>query len=181
MHTILVLICSVIFTNAFSQQDAAMPVDAITKLITYTDKVELPIMDKGKIYDRALEWCNTYYKNPADVIREKDVASGIILCKARFKIYKMPAKKGDIQTDGGVVQYTLKIEMKTGRYSYTLTVINWKQVAYYAIERWMEKNAPSYSKDYADYLQQTNIEWKKIIAELVTAMNTEDTTKKDDW
>ncbi|MBL0052688.1 MAG: hypothetical protein IPP29_14835 [Bacteroidetes bacterium] len=45
----------------------------------------------------------------------------------------------------------------------------------------MDKNAPSYSKDYADYLQQTNLECKKIIAALVTAMNTENPTKKDDW
>lgn len=158
-----------------------MPIDENTKLITYTNKVDLPSLDKGKLYDRALAWCNTYYKNPSDVIREKDVASGIILCKARFKIYKQALKKGEIPTEAGVVQYTLKIEMKDGRFRYSLTDINWKQVSYYPIERWMDTTAPSYSKDYEDYLKQTNLECKKIVAAFVTAMSTENPTLKDDW
>ncbi|MBK8845807.1 MAG: DUF4468 domain-containing protein [Bacteroidetes bacterium] len=168
--------------NAQSKPETEMPIDETTKLVTYTNVIEMPDNDKGKVYDKALAWANAFYKNPTDVIRDKDVASGIIICKARFKIMNVPKKRSDITTDAGMVQYTLKIEMKDNRYKYTLTDINWKQVSYYAIERWMDTRAPGYSDSYADYLNQTNQECKKIIADLVSTMVKKDAAKStNDW
>lgn len=172
------------FAVSFGQTKPAseMPVDETTKLVTYTKVIDLPEHDKGKIYDKALAWANKFYKNPIDVIRDKDVASGIIICKARFKITNPPKKRGEMATDAGMVQYTLKIEMKDNRYKYTLTEINWKQVSYYPIERWMDTRAAGYSNVYSDYLTQANLECNKIVADLVSTMTKADAAKKNsEW
>ncbi len=175
---IVVLFC----TNANAQSTSSKyPMNAETKLISYSKVVPADSVDKNELYNRALNWANTNYKNPTDVIREKDAAAGKIVCKHRFKITNPPNKDG-FEKDAGLVMYTLTIQVKEGRYKYDLTDINWKQLSYYAIERWMDEKAAGYEKEYDYYLKQTDTTVKKVIADLEKAMTISTRkVKKDDW
>src|SRR5689334_22200221 len=93
-----------------------MPIDKISKLITYTDVVQVKNVSAGVLYKRALGWFNTFYKNPTDVIRENDSTKGSIVGKSRFKIFNAPDKKEKgLRTDAGLIMYTIKVNVREGR------------------------------------------------------------------
>ncbi len=181
----LFLLQGLLFIHVFSsaqQQKVApkMPVDETTKLITYTKVVEAEAYNKDTLFTRALDWCNTYYKNPADVIREADSTGDKIVCKARFKISN-PADKKEVVTDAGAVMYTLNLEFRDGRYKYEVTEINWKMTSYYPIERWMDTGSDTYKPVYDYYLQQVDEKIKEMLKDLDKAMHAKVIVKKDNW
>lgn len=166
--------------NSIAQQ-SKLPIDDETRLITWKKVVELPSTSKTELYNRAWAWANNYYKNPGDVIREKDSVAGKLVCKARFKIKNQPDKKTQIQTDAGDVQYTLTLDFKEGKYRYTFSNIGWQQKSAFPAERWMDKKSQSYTPDWDYYLEQTSESAHSILASLEKAMATPPKIKKDDW
>ncbi|HQV00422.1 MAG TPA: DUF4468 domain-containing protein, partial [Bacteroidia bacterium] len=138
-------------------------------------------LTKEQLYDKAFTWLMGYYKNPSDVLREKDRETGTMLLKARFKIFNPTDKKNDVITPAGDVQYSLKLEFRNGRCRYKLTEINWKQPSYYAIERWQDKTQQSYQPNYDYYLKQTDENCKKIAADFTKAITAVKEVKKDEW
>lgn len=173
------IFCMLLTPFFLHSQSLQLPIDEQSKLITYTNVVEVN-GPKTELYNRALSWANTFYKNPADVIREKDATAGKIVCKGRFKLMDEPDKKG-FQKDQGNVQYTLTIEAKEGKYRYKLSELNWKQTSYYAAERWMDTKNQYYVKAWDFYLKYADENAKKIVADLEQAMKEGPKVKKDDW
>jgi hypothetical protein len=157
-----------------------LPIDATSKLISYTNSQEVAGLSAGILYHKAIEWAGTFYKNPNDVIRERDSVAGKMVCKGRFKISNPTDKKG-VASDAGLVQYTLTILFKDGRYKYTITEINWKQTSYYAAEKWMDKTNGYYKVEYDYYLQQVDEQCHEIIKNLDKGMRLVAIQKKDDW
>lgn len=170
------------FANSFAQkqeiQAPDMPVDENTKLITYTGVVEVKDVNKNELYKRGLGWFNTYYKNPSDVIREKDSINLKVVGKPRFKIFR-PANENGVKMDGGLVQYTITVICKDGRFKYEITAINWKQQSYYPIEKWITEKERY--KDYSWYLSQTDTMMKEVAKNLEAAMKTAPKQIKDNW
>ncbi|MBK7965786.1 MAG: DUF4468 domain-containing protein [Bacteroidetes bacterium] len=164
----------------FAQENTSLPIDEKTGLISFTKVNEVANTTPTELYQRALTWASTFYKNPTDVIRERDSVNGSILCKARFKISN-PADKKTPVTDAGNVMYSLKLQFKDGRYRYELNEINWKQQSYFAAERWMDKASSSYQPNFESYLQQTQTEVNRILTSLEKAMSTAPSAKADDW
>ncbi len=159
------------------------PIDNETKKITY-DKI-VTITDpkesrKDQLFNKAIAWAQSFYKNPTDVIREKNADAGKIVCKARFKIMNKPDRSG-FASDAGVVQYTLTLLVKDGKYRCQLTDFNWKQLSYYPIERWLDSSSPSYTPSFAYYLIQVNDYAYRLIDELERFMTAKKKEKKDDW
>ena len=85
-------------------------------LITFEEVVEVPKMPKGLLFENAKTWFGTYYKSPR-VIQSKDAMEGTINAKSMFKI--MSELEGD--KAGGVINYTLDLKIKEGKYRYTIT------------------------------------------------------------
>lgn len=166
--------------KAQDSQKAKLPIDETTKLITYEKVQEISGVDKDSLYDKALNWCLTYFVNPNDVIREKDKEKGNIICKARFRIMN-PADKKGFATDGGSVQYTLKLFFKDGKYKYEITEFNWKQTSYYPCEKWMDTSNQYYKPEFDYYLTQIDDKVKEISSSLAKAMMLKAPVKKDDW
>lgn len=180
--TAFIVMLSVVSTS-FAQQKAIvkLPVDEETKLFTYDKVQEVAGVSQAELYSRGLEWCLGYFKNPNDVIRERDSVGGKILCKARFNISN-PADKKGLQTSAGMVQYTLTLMFKEGKYRAVLTEINWKQQSYYAIERWMDTSSQYYDEEkFNYYLQQTDEKAKEILKDLDKTMKTGEKVKSSDW
>lgn len=157
----------------------AMPLDKDSKLITYTEVLEVG-GTKTELYDRLMGWFNTFYKNPGDVIRERDAENGRITGKARFKITNIPDKTG-LKTDAGLVMYTLSVTVKDGRFKYTLSELNWKQPSYYPIEKWTDKSSKLYSKSFDYYLLETDDYVKDTMSKLKEAMKSSPKKKASDW
>ncbi len=159
----------------------SLPVDSITKLITYENVIQSPGIAAGLLYKRAQNWFNSFYKNPGEVIRENDSLKFKIVGKPRFKIHNPPDKEGT-KTDAGLVQYTITLSAKDGRFKYELTDFNWKQASYYPAERWMDTTSQVYSTVYPEYLKQVDQYVKDVIGNLKDAMLKEKPVKdKDNW
>ena len=158
-----------------------LPMDNDTKKITYTEVVDVPGASAEQIYQRAMAWFKTYYKNPTEVIRENDSLKHSITGKPRFRVSNPPDKEGT-KTDAGLVQYTITVAAKDGRFKYELTEFNWKQNSYYAIEKWYDTAMPSCTPAMNEYLLQTDNYAKTTIADLKNAVTNEKRVKsKDDW
>jgi len=157
-----------------------IPVEVSTKLFTYLEVIQVPGMTAKEMFARGLKWFNTYYKNPTDVIRETDSIRGTIKGKARFKIYN-PADKDGLRVDAGNVEYTISLGCKDGKFRYTITEINWKQISYYPAEKWMDTTAQNYAPVYRYYLEETDSLILEIRKNLEAFMKTSPAEKKDDW
>lgn len=159
---------------------AMLPIDEESKRINFEKIVDVEDTKKDDLFDRAVAWIESYYKNPADVVREKNRDLGKITCKARFKIFNRADKDG-LATDAGVVQYTLIILFKDGKYKYQLTDYNWKQLSYYPAERWMDTSSSTYNDAYAHYLDQVDEYTAKTTGELEVSMAEKKKEKKSLW
>lgn len=183
----LLLLCSLLsFAPAFAQKNKEafiipnLPLDSATLLYTYTDVVELPGVLKDELYKRAFSWANIFYKNPTDVIREKNPDEGMLLIKARIRISNEPDKKGVI-TQAGDVMYTLTLNFKDGKYRYEVTKINWQQVSYYPIERWKDTTSSSFKPVYSYYLLETDKSINAVIADFRKKIAEPVKVKSSDW
>jgi Domain of unknown function (DUF4468) with TBP-like fold len=126
-------------------------IDSITKLITYEGVVEVSGIPAAQLYKRINGWFYAFYKNPSEVIRENDSVKFSITGKPRFRLNSPPSKDA-VKNESGVVQYTITVVARDGRYRYELTSFNWKQTSYYACERWLDTKAASYSPAYNFFL-----------------------------
>ncbi|MBL7924935.1 MAG: DUF4468 domain-containing protein [Bacteroidia bacterium] len=179
-HLLTLLVMALLLPVILPAQDASLPRDAKSGLISYSAVKEVAGTNSAALYQRAIGWASAFYKNPADVIRERDSSGGKIVCKARFKIAN-PADKKGLVTDAGNVMYTLSIQFKDGRYRYEMTAFNWKQPSYFACEKWMDKTSASYLPVYESYLQQTTAEAIRVLNSLEKALSTAAAENKDDW
>jgi hypothetical protein len=158
-----------------------LPMDNVTNKITFEEVVDVPGKTADELYRRMLAWFKTYYKNPGEVIRENDSIRMSVSGKPRFRITNPPDEEGT-KTDGGIVQYTITIAAKDGRFKYTLTDFNWKGMSYYPIEKWYDTALPSYTPAMNEYLRQTDTYARSTVADLTNSITNEKQVKnKDDW
>lgn len=175
--TTFVLLLAFVAGFAFKSFCQDIPVDADTKLITYKDIVQVN-GTKTDIYNRALEWINVEYKNPVDVTRVKNVANGVIELVHRIDLYKT---EKEVRRPAGTVDYTLKIEVKEGRYRYIFTNFLLHDVSRMPIEKWLDKTDKKYDPVFELYLQQVDTRVKELIVSLKSGMIPPVEPKKDEW
>lgn len=187
MRKIFVLILSLLPVTFLLAQDKKqafntdnIPVDKISKLIDYTDVVQVKGTSTSVLYKRALAWFNTFYKNPTDVIRENDSTKGVISGKSRFKISNAPDKTG-LRTDAGLVMYTITVSIREGRFKYEVTELNQKATSYLPLEKWLDTTSRTYTTAYVGYLEQVDTQVRETIDNLKKAMTTTPPVKNDNW
>lgn len=158
-----------------------LPRDNVTNKITWEEVVDAPGKTADELYQKILAWFRMYYKNPGEVIRENDSIGKSVTGKPRFRISNPPDKEGT-RTDGGLVQYTITVAAKDGRFKYMLTEFNWKGISYYPIEKWYDTALPSHTPAMDEYLRQTENYAKTTIADLKNSVTNEKPVKdKNDW
>lgn len=188
MKKVISMLCLALIAFSSNAQDKnapivlyKVPVDSITKKITYEGVVDVKGIAASELYTRINAWFQSYYKNPGEVIRENDSTNHKMVGKPRFRLSNLPDKQG-VRADGGVTQYTITVAAKDGRFKYEITEFNWKQLSNFPAERWLDLKSPSYAAVYNDYLQQidkTALEaiesLKKAVTQLAPVKN------KDNW
>lgn len=175
MRSFFIMFLSVYLALSVSAQN--LPIDENTRLINY-NAVEKADGSADVIYKKGHAWFFSYFKNPHNVVKKSE--SNQIEARARFKILNPPDKKG-VQTMGGIVLYSFKVDFKDGRYRYEITNIIWKQNSKYPVERWMDKNAKSYQNKYDFYLEQVDKEINKTIQSLNKALKLNAKKTNDNW
>ncbi len=158
-------------------QPPTLPIDSITKLITYREVVTQQ-GTQTELFQRALNWIAKYYKNTTEVIKSSDNATGIIECTSKLKIH-IPAKDGT-NTVAGIVNYNFTIEAKEGRYRYTFTRFSLKDAAYNPIEKWFNTKLPTWYPERFEHLKEVDTEITKAIASLKEEMKPK-VVKQDNW
>jgi len=154
-----------------------MPVDPETKLITYKEVVTVP-GTPAELFNRAIEWINEQYKNPVDATKVRDQASGVIEIIHRIEITRIENSSTLL---AGRVDYSMKLEMKDGRFRYTITNFNMKDMSRQPLERLMDKNDQSYVPAWDDYLKQVDDYSRKMIESLKLGMQAAAAKKPDTW
>lgn len=158
----------------------AMKLDPSTELITYSGVPEVAGVNAADLYDRAFKWGQDYYKNFGEKIRKQDKEGGELEIFARFPIYAYDKKGVKTTSRQGLVQYTLTIRFRDGRYKYTLTDLNLKAQSYQALEPWLDPE-DSNAKNHAYYLTDIDAEVTATIKSMVEAIATDAKKAADDW
>ena len=159
----------------------SVPLDTLTKLIAYEGVLEAKSVSAYELYKRINNWFHSFYKNPTEVIRENDSINFNMLGKPRFRLSNTLEKDGS-KTEGGIIQYTITVSARDGRFKYEITAFNWKQLSYYPCEKWLDSKATSYKPIYNDYLMQLDKYSLELITSLKNAVTLEKPVKdKDKW
>lgn len=185
-HLNVFILAAILCLSTQMKAQERIPVDEETKLITYTGVVEVPKASADTLYARLEKWFRKYYKNPTEVIKNRDAAKRIIEGQHRFKITKPegPAKKGQEpnMVDAGLVLYNISVACREERFRYEITRFIWKQTTAFPAERWMDTESKSYDPNYAGYLKQLDKFANELIADLEEFMTTKIVLKdKDKW
>lgn len=168
----------VLSLQAVAQESGtAYPIDKDTGLITYQEVVQQP-GTADELYVRCIEWINTWYKNPADVCKVRNRESAVIEIHHRFEILN---EKDDARLIAGIVNYTLKLEFKPGRYRYSVSDMNLKQASRFPIERWLDKSDSMYTPLWDDYLKQVDTQVKELIESLKAGMQPPVVKQEEKW
>jgi len=155
-----------------------MPIDSNTKKITYVEVIT-QTGTKDTLFNRAIEWCNKFFKNAQSATTTRNKDDGKIAGTYRFKVFNPPDKDG-LKTDAGVISYSFMIESKENKYRYKITDLNLKGLSYYPLERWLDVKEQSYSPLWNYYLIQVDDYMKEFGKSLKAGMKA---AKKvsDDW
>lgn len=167
----------VIFLPSLLSQPS-IPVDPDTKLITYQEVVN-ENGSKLELYNRCIEWVNSFYKNVQNVAKVQDPEGGLLVLHHRLNVYDT-LKDGTVTKSNTIIQYVLRIEFKDNRYRYTFTEFTMKAQSRYPLERWLDKNDPTWTPQWNSYLAQMDSEIRKIIESLKKGMKPK-STKVDEW
>jgi hypothetical protein len=177
----LMLTSSFTFVNLYSQiieQTSKVPVDEVTGLITYQDVVHTE-GSKQELFNRVVGWVNQFYVNPTEATKVRSPESGIIEILHRFKITN--EVDNGVQVDAGVILYSLKIELRDGRFRYTMNNFVLRQASRFPVERWLDKNDQAYDPGWEDYLNQIDVFASSLVESLKAAMQPEEIIKEEEW
>lgn len=159
-------------TKANQAADAAgLPIDPITKLITYEGVVEVPGVSKADLYTRAYAWVAKAYRSANDVVQMNDKEAGQLVAKGNMRV---TARALGIDMDAGIVRHTLSIYAKDGKYKYVLTNLTHEDSRPKApsVGPLEQENLPfgMSKKVWANMKGKANRDARRLVSELQTAM-----------
>lgn len=159
-----------------------MPVDKDSKLITYDGVSKVDGKSSGELYDRAFEWVKGYYKNPMEKLRKQDRDNGEMEVFARFPIYAYDKKGAKTTSQAGLIQYTLTLQFKDGRYRYVITNINLKATSNQPIDGWLtDKDNDPNADNHVYQLIDIDNELNTLIKDMTEKIAAKASSGGDDW
>jgi hypothetical protein len=170
------LITGICFSQT-NQPAPKIPVDPDSKLIQYRDIINQD-GTKDVLYDRGAEWIRSYYINPGSVTKVQDRVNGKIEGTGRLRLYFYDSN--NTRTDAGMVYYDFHLEFKENKYRYTLTNFSLKGASRIPLEKWMNKDDPSYNPQMENYLYQVDTTMQNLVVRLKEGMKPR-VIKKDEW
>jgi len=158
----------------------SLPMDEKTKLVNYNEVVEVSGTSAKDLYSRFMEWGKGYHNGFAGKLRKNDEANGAVEVFANMRYFAHDAKGAKTSSLIGLIQYTMFLDFKEGKYRYRITDINVKASSHQPIEKWLDATDPD-AANKALYLADMDAEITSMIAEMKKAMKTSAAPKGDDW
>jgi hypothetical protein len=181
----LMLIINSLFATAQKQEPAPtppdMPMDTTTKLITYTEVVQMPEVQAAELFKRAKKWVYIFYKNPSTVIQTMDSVNYVF--EGRHTINMIKTLKDGTKLPTNYMNYNITLNFKDGKYRYKITNINLKDLSYHPAEKLLdEKDPPTRDWDYQMLQQTDDFMQNNLIPNLKKAMTKpSNEVKTDNW
>jgi len=155
-----------------------IPIDGETNKIKFQESVDEK-GSKDELFNRSINWLNKTYKDPVRITSIRDIETGKIEGKHRFRIYYWD--EDSVKHQGGTINYTFIVQFKENKYRYTIENLLLKSQTNLPIEKWLDKSDPAYNKQWDSYLQQIADfvnNWGENLKEL---MKPEPEKAEDDW
>jgi ribosomal protein L15 len=177
----LAFIISFSFISLFSN---AQTIDSDTRLITYSEVVEVPTTSKSELYVRASTWFSRTFKSAKAVIQLEDKEAGKLIGKGNIPVViKVPIIG---KTDAGAVAATITVICKDGKYKYIIDNLSHQRPYGPNTEKWVDggpleqekpkvgfMNRPS-KKEWTDIKEATDSDIKAMVADLKKSMSKSD-------
>lgn len=167
-----------VLSMLFISVNAQIPVDSDSKLIIYQEVVDQDGI-KDTLYNRAIVWVNSYFKNPQGVTSIRDAENGKIVGKHRIRMVDTD-EDGNILNSNTIVPFHFKIEAKENRYRYTIYDFTMKTTSKFPLERWLDKEDAMYTPKWEIYLNQVDTHIRELIKDLAEGMK-KVKVKDDNW
>jgi hypothetical protein len=155
-----------------------IPIDSETNKIKFQDVIDEP-GTKTELFNRSIYWLNDYYKDPVRITSIRDIETGKIEGKHRFRIYYWD--DDSIKHIGGMINYTFILQFKEDKYRYTIEDLILKSQTNLPVEKWLDKSDPAYNKQWDSYLDQIATFVKNWSDTLKEKMLPEPEKTKDEW
>ncbi|MGQ0828636.1 MAG: DUF4468 domain-containing protein [Bacteroidota bacterium] len=110
------ILLAAIFTTSelcYAQQKINIPIDSISSNAFYTEIIRVDSLTKDELYIKGREWMANTFKSANDVIQMDDKSAGLIIGKGLSYI-TMNDKAA------GLINYTIALYFKDGRYKYEI-------------------------------------------------------------
>lgn len=151
-------------------------------LITYEGVGKLDGASSGELYDRALDWVKGYYKNAMEKLRKQERENGEMEIFARFPVFAYDKKGVKTTSQAGLLQYTMTLQFKDGRYKYTITKFNMKATSNQPIDAWFtDKDNDPNADNHVYQLIDIDTEINTLIKDMTAKIATKAAGGGDDW
>lgn len=161
------------------------------ELLKYSEVIKLDsTITKDELYSRARHWFAVTFKDANSVLKSESKAEGELIAKPLIK-YSQSFLSGSSGT-GGVIEYTVSIYLKDGRYKYEIT--NFYHRSYseislgyiYSDDEYQGEIPILYTKNwfnrvYKDIKSNITEEVNSLIPSLKNSMQTKMEIKNDEW
>lgn len=171
-----------------SKKTPVMPIDSSTGLITYSEVVPVHDVAKDELYTRARVWFAKTFKSANHVIQMEDKENGILIGKAAMKVYH----KAMVTHYHGLINYTVTIQVKDGRFKYSISDFNHTASGatatnedYGPCEEMINTKhntmGVSHQSIYNQYFKQIKLEMEGLSNDIKTSLAKPATDTSDDW
>lgn len=167
--------------TAFSQQSTLTApqykIDSVTKKITYTEVIDQQGI-KDTLYNRAIHWCGTFFKNLQNV-STMDKPNGKVGGKYTITVYDKP-DKDSIKVPVGKINFKFSIEIKENKYRYKITDFERQATPAFPLEKWVDKTDSGYKPEWEYFFAQVDKYIQDFIKSMKKGMQ-EAVKASDEW
>lgn len=156
----------------------AFPIDETSKLVTYTDVIQVPGVVKDSLYTVAMEWMKKFYKSPSQAIKSQSQEEGVIEIKHQFQLTR--DDKGQ-QVKAAMIEYDMTLQFRDGRFKYTVTKLRVQGPSYFGVEKWINEEQYAKDEDVTSYLLQIEEFMVKLTESLDSELRPEAPKKEEEW
>jgi len=156
----------------------AFPIDEESKLVTYTDVIQVPGVLKDSLYDVAMEWMKKFYKSPSQAIKSQSKEEGVIEIKHQFQLTR--TDKGQV-VKAALINYYLTLQFRDGRFKYTVTKIHVDGPSYLGVEKWINEEQFAKDETITGYLVQIEDFMNKLTASLDAELRPAVPKQEEEW
>ena len=152
---------SAFFLTVLTVNAQDMPIDPDTKLIAYSEVVDVSSVSKSDLYVRANTWFTRTFKSAKSVLDLQDKEAGKLIGKGVLPmIIKLPMIGS---TDAGTVSMTVTIICKDGKYKYVIDNLNHFRPTGPNTDLWIDGGALEQQKPRVGMMGRPNKrDWSEI-------------------